>query len=94
MKQVYYGDIIYGFTQNVIKDENFKEFVNEVSFLNSYYIETRYPSEEGLEVEMRMLKWQSMQQILGHIFIKNKEANTMQNFNYSIQLKYFFGEGK
>ncbi len=32
-------------------DENFKEFVNEVSFLNSYYIETRYPLEEGLEVE-------------------------------------------
>lgn len=31
-------------------DDNFKRFVNHIAFLNSYYIETRYPSEEGLTV--------------------------------------------
>ena len=53
-------------------DENFKEFVNEVSFLNSYYIETRYPLEEGLEVENEDAKKciEYANKILGHIFIK------------------------
>ncbi|MDD3269473.1 MAG: HEPN domain-containing protein [Syntrophomonadaceae bacterium] len=33
-------------------EEHFKEFVNYITFLNSYYIETRYPSEEGLVVDI------------------------------------------
>lgn len=32
-------------------DENFKKFIIQVTFLNSYYIETRYPAEEGLVVD-------------------------------------------
>ena len=32
-------------------DENFKDFIVQVTFLNSYYIETRYPAEEGLVVD-------------------------------------------
>lgn len=33
-------------------DEHFKEFVKQITYLNSYYIETRYPSEEGLVVDI------------------------------------------
>lgn len=32
-------------------DKSLKKFVVQITFLNSYYIETRYPSEEGLTVE-------------------------------------------
>ena len=32
-------------------DEEFKKFTENVTFLNTYYIETRYPSAEGLEVD-------------------------------------------
>lgn len=32
-------------------DENFREFIPQVTFLNSYYIETRYPAAGGLIVD-------------------------------------------
>ncbi len=32
-------------------DEKFKELIIQITFLNSYYIETRYPAEEGLNVD-------------------------------------------
>lgn len=32
-------------------DEKFKRFIVQITFLNSYYIETRYPSEEGLKID-------------------------------------------
>lgn len=32
-------------------DENFKKFVHQITFLNTYYIETRYPAEEALTVD-------------------------------------------
>ena len=67
------GHYLMGLLQKCYKiDENFKEFVNEVSFLNSYYIETRYPAEEGLEVENEDAKKciEYANKILGYIFIK------------------------
>ncbi len=32
-------------------DENFKKFIPQITFLNTFYIETRYPAEEGLTVD-------------------------------------------
>lgn len=32
-------------------DRNFKQFISQITFLNSYYIETRYPAEESLTVD-------------------------------------------
>lgn len=32
-------------------DNNFKKFIHHITFLNTYYIETRYPQEHGLIVE-------------------------------------------
>lgn len=32
-------------------DEMFKEFIFQTTFLNSYYIETRYPAEDGLIID-------------------------------------------
>lgn len=32
-------------------DENFKQFVPQVTFLNAYYIETRYPAVDSLTVD-------------------------------------------
>jgi len=32
-------------------NKDFKKFTNHITYLNSFYIETRYPSDEGLVVE-------------------------------------------
>lgn len=32
-------------------DEKFKDYIFQITFLNSYYIETRYPAEEGLIID-------------------------------------------
>ena len=37
-------------------DEDLKKYINHITFLNSYYIETRYPSEEGLAVDIEDAK--------------------------------------
>ena len=44
------------FSDGIIKkcyqiDENFKNFISQITFLNSYYIETRYSAQEGLVVD-------------------------------------------
>jgi HEPN domain-containing protein len=43
------GHYLVGLLKKCYKiDKNFKKFINQVAFLNSYYIETRYPAAEGL----------------------------------------------
>lgn len=55
-------------------DEKFKEFIHQVTFLNSYYIETRYPSDEGLVVDRedaeRCIEYAS--QVLTYSFLDDK----------------------
>lgn len=51
-------------------DKKFKEFIFQITFLNSYYIETRYPAEEGLIIDEedaeKCIKYAS--QVLNHRF--------------------------
>jgi len=49
---LYSGHYLMGLLKKCYQiDENFKNFISNITFLNSYYIETRYPAEEGLVVD-------------------------------------------
>ncbi len=46
------GHYLMGLLKKCYKfDEKFKKYINHVTYLNTYYIETRYPSTDGLVVE-------------------------------------------
>ncbi len=79
---LYSGHYLMGLLKKCYQiDENFKRFVNQITFLNSYYIETRYPSEEGLTVGIEDAKLciEYANQVLAYSFCQGRRnANGLE----------------